>query len=85
MSQKVDSILRMVAQINSSRKAELMHKVSRGRGGFGGGLLTVGRSSWEAIGFAPRSGAKCPAHVASNITKHLRGFFTLGIFASAQV
>nr|WP_321460174.1 hypothetical protein [uncultured Vibrio sp.] len=60
MSQKVDSILRMVAQLTPAEKAELMHKVSGGRGGFGGGLFNKGGAPDE-IGFAPRSGAKCPA------------------------
>ncbi|MGO2420358.1 MAG: hypothetical protein ACTH7F_11400 [Vibrio casei] len=60
MSQKVDSILRMVAQLTPAEKAELMHKVSGGRAGFGGEFRNKGGAP-DAIGFAPRSGAKCPA------------------------
>lgn len=36
MSQKVDSILRMVAQLTPAEKAELMFKVSGGRAGLDG-------------------------------------------------
>ncbi|HIF9066471.1 hypothetical protein C5F63_11015 [Photobacterium damselae subsp. damselae] len=60
MSQKVDSILRMVAQLTPAEKAELMYKVSGNRGSVGGGLFNRGGTP-DAIGFAPRSGAKCPA------------------------
>ncbi|KPL96827.1 hypothetical protein AB4393_14920 [Vibrio splendidus] len=62
MSQKVDSILRMVAQLTPAEKAELMYKVSGSGAGFGDDFEFRNKGGApDAIGFAPRSGAKCPA------------------------
>ncbi|WP_061017341.1 hypothetical protein [Vibrio splendidus] len=62
MSQNVDNILRMVAQLTPAEKAELMHKVSSGGAGLGNDFEFRNKGGApDAIGFAPRNGAKCPA------------------------
>lgn len=61
MSQKVDSILRMVAQLSPEEKAELMYKVSGRNSGFGNDFeFRQKGGAPDAINFAPRSGARCP-------------------------
>ncbi|EHH1241885.1 hypothetical protein [Vibrio parahaemolyticus] len=61
MSQRVDGILRMVAQLSAEEKAELMYKVSGRGSGFGNDFeFRQKGGAPDAINFAPRSGAKCP-------------------------
>ncbi|MDF5014857.1 hypothetical protein P3589_23150 [Vibrio parahaemolyticus] len=72
MSQRVDGILRMVAQLSAEEKAELMYKVSGRGSGFGNDFEFRQKGGHQMLSILHREVVQNALYAESNITKRLR-------------